>query len=370
MKKLVFCLLLLLACPLFAEDSDDNGRLPDGRAYRVDDQGYQLVDYVAELELKVEELQNKIIAINNEQKFKAIDSEFSETNLMAEMKAKNQAACPSCDCPAVEHEACPQTVSLKCPEERECPVAPECSCRDVEDSYKLQIKQADKRLISLQEDLSDKEKVIKNYELAENSSSDNYQQALQDARQQVARLQTRLEAKDQELREYENLAMNRGADLSKNNSQLSEATNKISSLEQEVQRLQIALSAKPVEKTLLVASAPSSQMVSLASEPTEKRSSAFDHLKNKLNGDLASYNQLLTKRQSLYRIYKTLPIKNTISINLSPTETPDGLDADKLQAGINSASKFSELGAIQKNLFVLTRDVRKDLAILQRLTQR
>ncbi len=363
MKKLLLC-LLLLACPLMAEDSTDNGRLPDGRAYRTDDQGYQLVDYVAELELKIDELQNKIIAINNEQKFKAVDSEFSETNLMAEMKAKKEAEanCPTCDCPAPRE--CPQAVALNCPEQRECPEAPECSCREVEDHFKLLIQQSDKRLLSMQESISEKEKVISNYEMAQDSS-DNHQTALRETREQVARLQKRLDEKDAEIQQYENLAMTRGTDLSKQNSQLSDATNKISGLEQEVQRLQLALNNQSTPNTT-----SSSTAVSYSSGTDDKRSSAFDHLKNKLNVELASYNQLLSKRAALYRVYQSSSIKKTISIKLSPTKTPEGYDANKLQAALSSATKFSELGEIQKNLFVLTRDVRKDLAILQRLTQR
>lgn len=65
MQKIKFITLSLLACclasPLRADDSDPaRGRLPDGRAFRTDAQGNQLVDYIAELELSVEQLTRRV----------------------------------------------------------------------------------------------------------------------------------------------------------------------------------------------------------------------------------------------------------------------------------------------------------------------
>lgn len=53
--------LLLSSGSLRAEDTDAaRGRLPDGRAFRTDAQGNQLVDYIAELELSVEQLNRRV----------------------------------------------------------------------------------------------------------------------------------------------------------------------------------------------------------------------------------------------------------------------------------------------------------------------
>lgn len=53
-----------------ANEDDARGRLPDGRAFRTDTEGVQLVDYIAELELSIEELNRKITGLESELKDK------------------------------------------------------------------------------------------------------------------------------------------------------------------------------------------------------------------------------------------------------------------------------------------------------------
>lgn len=49
-----------------AEDEPLRGRLPDGRAYRTDAQGVRIIDYIAELELSVEDLSRQIQDLESE----------------------------------------------------------------------------------------------------------------------------------------------------------------------------------------------------------------------------------------------------------------------------------------------------------------
>lgn len=64
MRKILLLSALLpltLSSLAFADDeAATRGRLPDGRAFRVDAQGNQLVDYIAELELSVEQLTRQV----------------------------------------------------------------------------------------------------------------------------------------------------------------------------------------------------------------------------------------------------------------------------------------------------------------------
>lgn len=65
---------LLLAIGLFLSpviaasqaEEGERGRLPDGRAFRIDAEGNQLVDYIAELELSVQSLNRRIEGLENE----------------------------------------------------------------------------------------------------------------------------------------------------------------------------------------------------------------------------------------------------------------------------------------------------------------
>lgn len=62
-------LICLMSFPgsVFADDaSGQRGRLPDGRAYRLDGQGMRLIDQMAELEVTVDDLKRQVIALENE----------------------------------------------------------------------------------------------------------------------------------------------------------------------------------------------------------------------------------------------------------------------------------------------------------------
>ncbi|MCB0319838.1 MAG: hypothetical protein KDD60_02865 [Bdellovibrionales bacterium] len=58
--------VLLFSLPTLSAYSQSRGRLPDGAAYRTDREGNQLVDYVAELELKNEALERRIHGLEAE----------------------------------------------------------------------------------------------------------------------------------------------------------------------------------------------------------------------------------------------------------------------------------------------------------------
>jgi len=62
------CLAILVTPSVAAPGGSDpeRGRLDDGRAYRVDDNGYRLVDQLAELEVANDDLKRQLIALENE----------------------------------------------------------------------------------------------------------------------------------------------------------------------------------------------------------------------------------------------------------------------------------------------------------------
>jgi hypothetical protein len=61
---LIAILALVAVSNLHAQS--EKGRLPDGRAYRTDDEGLQLVDYIAELEVSVEDLKRRVVGLEDE----------------------------------------------------------------------------------------------------------------------------------------------------------------------------------------------------------------------------------------------------------------------------------------------------------------
>jgi hypothetical protein len=95
---------------VFAQSAEaDRGRLPDGRAYRTDQEGNQLVDYIAELELEKEGLENRIFALQDEVRDARAKqpSKAVETQRVVETTQPVVRECPAITCPKLEPVVCP-----------------------------------------------------------------------------------------------------------------------------------------------------------------------------------------------------------------------------------------------------------------------
>src|SRR5689334_17604677 len=98
----------LFATDLFAEDQH-RGRLADGRAFRTDDQGNQLVDYIAELEVNIESLERQVRGLEDEnrskqaaiarlQKGDKAEGTLTERSILpTASEAEKKCVCPQCD---------------------------------------------------------------------------------------------------------------------------------------------------------------------------------------------------------------------------------------------------------------------------------
>ncbi|GEM_PF-5560052 len=78
--------VLLILCLASFVISEERGRLPDGRAFRTDADGNQVIDYIAELETTVDALTEQVIALED----------------------KGATSCPQQSCPTL---TCPEPVS-------------------------------------------------------------------------------------------------------------------------------------------------------------------------------------------------------------------------------------------------------------------
>ena len=64
---MVFIIIFYHATTSFGQEKEnDRGRLPDGRAFRTDLEGAQIVDYIAELEQSIAEQNRKITSLEDE----------------------------------------------------------------------------------------------------------------------------------------------------------------------------------------------------------------------------------------------------------------------------------------------------------------
>lgn len=106
------CLFLALSpCSQFvlADDAQsERGRLPDGRAFRTDQEGNQLVDYIAELELEKEGLEGRIFKLQDqvrEAQTGATSARECQPNEITQPAKTSE--CPPVTCPRVEAVSCP-----------------------------------------------------------------------------------------------------------------------------------------------------------------------------------------------------------------------------------------------------------------------
>lgn len=101
--RLIIAVILLIATRSIVLAESRLGRLPDGRAYRVADDGVEMVDHLAELELTVEELKTRMHGLEYELEEKtniisalknsgAKEPEFKETDLLAGQPQISEAA--------------------------------------------------------------------------------------------------------------------------------------------------------------------------------------------------------------------------------------------------------------------------------------
>ena len=98
-RSITYLLIVILACSssLLAQDEPKNGRTADGRAYRTDKEGNQLIDYIAELELEVDGLSRRVHGLEDEsdQKQKVIDRLSKGAPVEGELTERNLVGGPA-----------------------------------------------------------------------------------------------------------------------------------------------------------------------------------------------------------------------------------------------------------------------------------
>lgn len=127
---LLFLILSMYSVTSFGqEDEGDRGRLPDGRAFRTDLEGAQIVDYIAELEQSVAEQNRKIVSLEDEnasiqKEFERIKAGRPEEPAERDLLRKGAESESSAQKEQWLLESCPEPAA--CPVPSACPVPPPC----------------------------------------------------------------------------------------------------------------------------------------------------------------------------------------------------------------------------------------------------
>lgn len=112
--------VLLILCLTGLLIAEERGRLPDGRAFRTDADGNQVIDYIAELETTVDALTQQVIALED----------------------KGTPSCPEQSCP-----------SLTCPEPVSCDAEVQAAIRNVLDRNTSEVSRAESSMIEARKEI-------------------------------------------------------------------------------------------------------------------------------------------------------------------------------------------------------------------------
>lgn len=395
-KSLLF--LVIVACVFdgvsFAEELS-RGRLADGRAFRTDPQGVQIVDYIAELEVTVEGLNRRIIGLEDELEEKHVavqrmrggkseKSELYERDLKVESQefARVEKADPGLN-NVGSFESIGASVGSNqngsCPRELEeisnelertrssCEAAKQEQTERISwhektlSSYKNDLKSYASKSTELSTDVATYEKIIQGHE----DRIQALQLALKERDRSMETLQARFDTNQQtfELEKAKALRLEESLENSNNKvAQLARAAEKAESSE-----------VSPAEQILRNQTQPSRARASIAQASTRaqtsrtqsSRTQTMQAVRGKMKTELNQARSLIQKRNALFKKYQ----KSTRSLSLSPTKAVSRRYLSISQIGrlLDNAVYPSELGTLRRDILDIKRKMSDDVALIKRL---
>ena len=388
------CLIVSTVWPAAAQE-DQRGRLPDGRAYRTDAQGLELVDYIAELELNVAELKRKVTGLEGElqQKNQALsraartgtlDGGVVEVDLLKGRTDSVQEPQPVQK--IVEPPPC---VEPPRPEIR--PVDLSVACEPRVQALQSQIEQT--KLLAVQQQESQKAQLNSwavqrlNYE-EQNRSCEERLRLIQGEKQndlgvagelrlKLAESESRAQQTLSKLAESEGRFQQVVQQLEEARAQLAQTRIELA----EVSALQTRTASKAVVPAVIPPAAgtpvPHIFPVTTAAEPpviissraslSPERLLEVNRLRSRLRSELNALRDDLSKRDARYKAYQSTG--GQVSFRLSAPVSPRNRGIEQIGREIALAQNMSELTALQSDIRDIRSKIADDLALLKRMAK-
>ena len=342
----MLCVLLLGGSLCLAEP--ERGRLPDGRAYRTGAEGVQLVDYMAELELSVEELTRRIHGLEAELEAKQQRIDRFERTGSGEPVLKERDLLGN---EAVGHNACPQPAP--------CPVCaagqtearvfdPELvrkqhRCEADLEGARIELSRSRQELMQAQSQLS----VARQQPVAADSSEVLKQRSLEgrvaDLEAEKAKLQSELAA--QNLKRTGQIA------------------------EEKTAMLPLSVPVPPQEGPRASLAPATIQEGRVASDRlSAARAQALSSLKSTLQSNLNQLRGLIAERDRKFKEYG--PQLGPVRFKLSALESSRRYTIDAVRQGITAAQSMSELSAYDRDIRDIRIKVKDDIGFIDRMKKR
>lgn len=342
-----FCASLLIIPAARAETPPKVGRLPDGRAYRVDENGYRLTDHIAELEMTVTDLQNQV---------QALEFELEQRTRSLEAAGK---PIKGSTLPLPARTPIAAQTSLPAPK---CEPASLQNCDTIASSLKARIHQLENDLVKRPETC-----------LHETTPLHEQISALQNAlmsspsKEQLARELSSKQALANDLEKQSTRVSELNGDVSSLAAENDSLKNQLSALEEELERRSEAetrLSSRPPaanEAARARLQAPAAPVIE--SDPEELAS-----IRSTIGSELTAIQSLIVKRKDMYDALRSK--EKSISFQLQPLVSSRGTSLDALRAkrtnivsvedGRRAASELKEIIAVLNG----------DISLIERIRSR
>lgn len=398
-KSILFSIAFALAAiPVRAEDSEpERGRLPDGRAFRTDAQGNQLVDYIAELELSIEQLTRRVHGL-----------EFEAEEKQNQINRLSKAGVQGHDVEERDllsgRSPAPQADRFAAPERMACPQPVDCSAQVASTQQMLEKARFDLDVARRVQDKNRAEyetnieqmrveygkqacpRVDCTMEVAQASAAGTrYQQEL--VQTQAAATAER-EAQQRRIQDYEGSVVRLKSELSSRDEQIRALQTKLAMTTSTEAKTGAVVAVSQQQRTTAslddVASTrengtDSEQVASsravqprLFNAPTEERASfsaaktrAVDSLRGSMTGDIRRLRDLVSTRDSLFQGYNQSG--RALSFKSSPLVSSRGYTLSWVTERVKSASNIYELSSLSRDIREIRTRVQDDIDLIKRM---
>ena len=369
-SKLIFFLLPFFLFSLQTEaQTNQRGRTTDGRAYRIDKEGMKLVDQIAELEVTIDDLNRRIIGLENEidekdrklkrvSEGKAVDSEISERDLFN--------TGPKAILPAIgSDQNCGPLLT---------PLQARISQLEKDLSDHKAINEALNNQIAIltsqQKSLAQKNDFFNGrVDLEKNAAreqllrqSQDYETELKNQQQDVLKLKAGIQNQVSEISRLQDNIKEQDIQKQELNQKIESLNNKIASLESSISVYEKAFASQTKIATLNESSRSASK--------TQYKDSLYSHgsgIQRELNEKINNIQKLISDRKSLYDRLKES--RSNVLVSMQPLKTSHGETLDEVRKQITSISSEEEGTLVLEKLSDIEQVLNDDLKVLKRLSK-
>jgi len=390
MKKLsrasvLFLVIFSMFLPVTISADELRGRLPDGRAYRTDSDGTQLVDYIAELELSIEALNRRVHGLEYEleerdkrigrlQRSGAREAAVQERDLFPRQDQAFSLGEASLD----------QDPRFKAElEERIRPVQEALAEKTAETKRLLDelelTRMANDRLMSEQHARADSGQDAQGQAVI-NAKRESWQKEREALEQQIARLttdaQTREQKHAQELARLEQDRNRAANQIASKEQELKDYQARLRSTEvqrgagQEIAEQRVAHQAERPASQPGVQRAPQQAPARVASRAEQEnllasRNRAVDSLKARLSEELTSLGRQIANRDRLYQQYTSA--ERTVSFRPSRAVSSNNRSIQTIRSEMARATSVHHLTPLSRDITEIQSKIQEDVDFINRM---